>query len=46
MAQPRVVWLVNVSMVSCFAFMLFGSLRNVCLQLVCMVDELRGWLFG
>ena len=26
--------------------MLFGWLRNVFLQLVCMVDGLRGWLFG
>ena len=26
--------------------MLFGWLRNVFLQSVCMVDGLRGWLFG
>ena len=33
-------------MVSCFAVMLFGWLRNVCLQLVCMVEWLPGWLVG
>ena len=36
----------NVSTVSCFASMLLGWLRNVFLQLVRMVDGLRGWLFG
>ena len=33
-------------MISGFAGMLFGWLRNVCLQLVCMVDWLAGWLVG
>ena len=36
----------NVSTVSCFTSMLLGWLRNVFLQLVRMVDGLRGWLFG
>ena len=36
----------NVWTVSCFTSMLLGWLRNVFLQLVRMVDGLRGWLFG